>query len=71
MAKENSASNNLTRGDKEHKKFMEKYGAFKDSVIHSFDSLTTIQKQTLDSVDNYYEKVAKSQEVEKLQLYIF
>lgn len=58
-----------TRGDKAHKKFMDKLDTFKDGLTHGLDSITTIHKQGLDSSSEYYEKVSKAQEVERSELY--
>lgn len=69
MPKEGRTTLPLTRGDKVHKKFMDKYNVFKDGLTHSVDSLTIIHKQTLDSSVAYIEKISMSQETERSELY--
>lgn len=69
MAKVDTPAPKLTRGDKAHRKFMDKLDTFKDGLTHGLDSITTIHKQGLDSSSEYYEKVSKSQELERSKLY--
>lgn len=69
MAKENVNAPNLTRGDKVHKKFMDKLDVFKDGMTKGLDSFTLVHKQTLDASTQYAEVVAKSQEAERAALY--
>ena len=69
MAKVGTTSSKLTRGDKAHKKFMDKLSVFKDGMTHGLDSFTLIHKQTLDSSLEYAEKISKSQEAERSALY--
>ncbi len=69
MIKENTTTSSIpTRGDKAHKKFMDKLVVFKDGLIYGLDSFTLIHKQTLDSSLDYAEKVSKSQELERSAL---
>lgn len=65
----NVPTNNLTRGDKIHKKKMDKLNALKDPVIKGFDSFTKVHKQIIDSDGEYLEKVANFQKDEKAHLY--
>lgn len=69
MPKVGTTSSKLTRGDKVHKKFMDKLDVFKDGLTHGLDTLTLIHKQTLDSSEEYVEKVSKTQETERSALY--
>lgn len=69
MPKIGTTNPKLTRGDKVHKKYMDKLDVFKDGLMHGLDSLTLIHKQTLDSSVEYAEKVSKSQESERSALY--
>lgn len=69
MANAGTGTTKLTRGDKAHKKFMDKYDALKASMMHGMDSFTVTQKQTLDAATKQYEIVAKSQEAERVALY--
>lgn len=39
MTKVNTMNTKLTRGDKAHKKFIEKLDVFKDGLKHGMDSL--------------------------------
>lgn len=69
MANGGTTSMKMTRGDKAHKKFMDKFMVYKDGLKHSMDSFTTIHKQTLDAASKYTETVSKSQEAERASLY--
>lgn len=69
MTKVNTMNTKLTRGDKAHKKFIEKLDVFKDGLKHGMDSLEMIHKQTLDSSVEFTKVVSKSQEVERTALY--
>lgn len=69
MKKTGTTSLKLTRGDKAHKKFMDRLNVFKDGMTHGLDSFTLIHKQTLDSSLEYAEKISKSQEAERAALY--
>lgn len=69
MPKVGTTSQKLTRGDKVHKKFMDKLDVFKNGLTHGLDSLTVIHKQTLDSSVEYAEKISKSQESERTAFY--
>lgn len=69
MTKVNTVNTKLTRGDKAHKKFVEKLDIFKDGLKHGMDSLNAVHKQTLDSSVEFSEKISKSQEVERIALY--
>ena len=59
----------LTRGDKTHKKFMDKLNILRDNVNHGYDSLKAVHKQTVDASVKYTEAVAKGQEQERKDLY--
>lgn len=69
MEKTNTMDLKLTRGDKIYKKAMDKLNIFKDGLMHGLDSFTLIHKQTLNSCDEYVERISKSQEFERLELY--
>ena len=47
----------LTRGDKTHKKFMDKLNVLRDNVNHGYDSLKAVHKQTTDSSVRFKETV--------------
>ena len=68
MEKATNVSPGLTRGDKVHKKCMDRLVVVKDGLTHGLDSFTLIHKQTLDSSSEYTEIVSKSQEPERSQL---
>ena len=59
----------LTRGDKAHKKFMDKLNVLRDNVNHGYDSLKAVHKQTTDSSVRFKETVDKGQETERKALY--
>ncbi len=59
----------LTRGDKAHKKFMDKLNVLRDNVNHGYDSLKAVHKQTTDSSVSFKETVDKGQEAERKALY--
>ena len=69
MTKADVMNTKLTRGDKAHKKFVEKLSVFKDGLKHGMDSLEVIHKQTLDSSEEFSKIVSKSQEGERTDLY--
>lgn len=69
MTKVTTTGPRLTRGDKAHKKYMDKLDVFKDGLNHGLNSFTLIHKQTLDASLEYAEKVSKSQELERSALY--
>ena len=68
MAKIDVDTPKITRGDKMHKKRMDKLNIFKDGLTYSLDSYALIHKQTLDSSAEYFEKISKSQEPERIML---
>ena len=59
----------LTRGDKTHKKFMDKLNVLRYYVNHGYDSLKAVHKQTTDSSVRFKETVDKGQETERKALY--
>lgn len=65
MEKTGTIRQGLTRGDKAHKKIMDKLEIVKESVIRGMDSFSTIHKQTIDASREYFEAVSKSQEEER------
>lgn len=69
MAKVAATHPKLTRGDKTHRKIMDKLEIFKDGSIHGLDTFALIHKQTLDSASEYAETISKSQEAERCALY--
>ena len=69
MAEKRTASTNMTRSDKAHKKFMDKLNVLRDNVNHGYDSLKAVHKQTTDSAVSFKETVDKGQEAERKELY--
>lgn len=59
----------LTRGDKAHKKFMDKLNVLRENVNHGYDSLKAVHKQTTDSAVSFKETVDKGQDAERKELY--
>lgn len=69
MAKDTTSISKPTRGDKVHKKYMDKLAVFKEGMTHCLDSFTVIHKQTLDAYSNFEETISKCQEPERTELY--
>lgn len=60
--------NKCSRGEKSHINNSEKIMALKENINQGFDSFTKVNKQTLDTVVIFYDKVSCSHKEEKLQL---
>ncbi len=54
----------LTRGDKAHKKFMDKVDVVKETVMRGIDATPKIQKQANDSFNEYVENIKNSHKLE-------
>lgn len=68
MPKTSTSTPKITRGDKIHKKFIDRLNILNDNLVQSSKVITIVNKQSLDSSAVYYEKVAKSQESERVAL---
>ncbi len=69
MKKTGATKQGLTRGDKAHKKNLEKSKIFESGLKQVFNSSTVIHKQTIDAKIESMKLNSKSWEAEQLSLY--